>query len=266
MKKISYIVNIILLIIVLFLIIHEKNPSIISLDHEQEELIYGIKDYPLLEIPIENNESEIALIIANDIMQSDEAKYLYTKNKETLKKMQAAFNVNSFPAGQDTTPDSIVTIYQDNILIKEVPFWGTYNNEDQFDLSYMNKQDMKKTLKLEEAYPVIDYPLVDIPIRYNESEVQLIIANNVMQSDEAEYLYTNDKKTLEEMQTVFHVITFPADRGTTPDSMVYVYEDNILIKEIPFFDTYSHEDQFALSHLNKTEAEEILRQEVPPAI
>lgn len=84
--------------------------------------------------------------------------------------------------------------------------------------------------------------------------------------DKAEYLYTNNKKTLEDMQTVFNVITFPADRGTTPDSMVYIYEDNVLIKEIPFFDTYSNDEQFNLSNLNKQEVEKILKQELPPAV
>lgn len=118
----------------------------------------------------------------------------------------------------------------------------------------------------ESAYGIKDYPLVDFPIRYNESEVILIIANNVMQFDKAEYLYTNNKKTLEDMQTVFNVITFPADRGTTPDSMVYIYEDNVLIKEIPFFDTYSNDEQFNLSNLNKQEVEKILKQELPPAV
>jgi len=43
----------------------------------------------------------------------------------------------------------------------------------------------------------------------------------MMRSDE--YLFSNNKRTLENMQTKFHVIIFPIDRGTTPDSKVFIY-------------------------------------------
>lgn len=63
------------------------------------------------------------------------------------------------------------------------------------------------------------------------------------------------KIPLTNLVSVFNVITFPADHGTTPDSMVYIYEDNVLIKEIPFFDTYSNDEQFNLSNLNNQKVE-----------
>jgi len=114
----------------------------------------------------------------------------------------------------------------------------------------------------EETYAVIDYPLIDIPIRYNESEVAIVIANNMMRSDE--YLFSNNKRTLENMQTKFHVITFPIDRGTTPDSKVFIYEDNILIKAIPFCGEYSNDEKFDLDSLPKEDIEEKIGQKLPP--
>lgn len=116
------------------------------------------------------------------------------------------------------------------------------------------------------AYGVNYYPLLNMPIRYNESDIVLIIVNNVMQSDKSEYFFTNDKETLENMQTVFKVISFPVDRGTTPDSMVYIYQDNILIKEIPFFGIYNNEENFNLDSLSKLEIEAKIDQELQPPI
>lgn len=50
LKKISFAVNIILLVIVLFLIIYDRPASMIPFDNEQKEPAYGIKDYPLVDL------------------------------------------------------------------------------------------------------------------------------------------------------------------------------------------------------------------------
>jgi len=118
----------------------------------------------------------------------------------------------------------------------------------------------------EDVYGIIDYPLLDIPIRYNNSDIVMVIVNNVMYPDKAEYLFTDDKTTLENMQTTFKVISFPAARGTTPDSMVYIYQDHNLIREIPFFGIYTNDEKFRLESLNKDDIETIIKQELPAPI
>lgn len=117
----------------------------------------------------------------------------------------------------------------------------------------------------DDVYAAIDYPLLELSIKYNESNVMLIIVNNVMHPKESEYLCTYDKKILYDMQTKFNVISFPIDRGTTPDSVVYIYQDEILIKMIPFIGIYSNEQGFNLHYFNKNEVEVMLKQELPPA-
>jgi len=118
----------------------------------------------------------------------------------------------------------------------------------------------------ESEMSVIDYPLIDIPIRYNESAITLIIANNILLRGEEEYYVTNDKAILEELQSALNVATFPAGRGTTPDSCVYVYQDNILIKEVPFLDVYTNDDTFDLIQLSKEEVEQLIEQSLPSPI
>lgn len=118
----------------------------------------------------------------------------------------------------------------------------------------------------EDVYGKVDYPLLDIPIRYNNSDIVIIIANNVMHPDKAEYLFTDSKTTLESMQSTFNVISFPVARGTTPDSMVYIYQDNVLIREIPVFGIYTNEEKFSLDSLSKVDVEAKIKQELPPPI
>lgn len=117
-----------------------------------------------------------------------------------------------------------------------------------------------------DVYGVVDYPLLDIPIRYSNSDIVIIIANNVMYSDKTEYFFTDDKIILESMQSTFHVISFPVAQGTTPDSMVYIYQDNTLIREIPFFGIYTNEEKFSLNFLSKVDVETRIKQELPPPI
>ena len=106
-----------------------------------------------------------------------------------------------------------ISIVLNVILLVILVFFLLCSNGSRISHSFSNLE--------EETYAVIDYPLIDIPIRYNESEVAIVIANNMMRSDE--YLFSNNKRTLENMQTKFHVIIFPIDRGTTPDSKVFIY-------------------------------------------
>lgn len=259
-KKISFIINVLLVIVIIF-VINDKKENVRALSNDQETG-YEFKDYPLLDIPINNNESDVMLMIANDVIRPDKTNYLFTKDKENLKEMQSMFSVNSFPVDQDTTADSIAFIFQNNVLIKKVPFLGTYNDND--NLSYLHKSEAEELIE-QQPYAVSDYPLLDMPLRYNQWEVILVVVNNVMNPNEVEYLYTDDKKILEDMQTVFNVTSFPVDRGTTPDSMVYIYQDGILIKKIPFWGTY-HDNQFNLISLNQQELEKKLKQKLPPAI
>jgi len=113
------------------------------------------------------------------------------------------------------------------------------------------------------VYTVPDFPLVDMPIRYNQGEVILIISDNWGAPEETEYLLIDDRQILDDIQNQFYVLTFPPDRGTTPDSMVYVYQDGVLIKEIPFVGGSDIDEHYDLVWVSKGEIEERIGQKLP---
>lgn len=144
-------------------------------------------------------------------------------------------------------------------------YGGNFNKSTSL-IENQDKDVYSETDYSEEVYGVIDYPLLDIPIRYNDSNIVMIVVNNVMQSDKSEYFFTDDKQILESMQLTFNVISFPVGRGTTPDSMVYIYRDNILIREIPFLGKYINAEKFDMESLSKLDIETRIMQELPPPI
>lgn len=148
MKKISIVLNVILLLVVTLLIGHIRDNKTAAIPQSIDEDVYGTVDYPLLEIPIRYNDSEIVLIVANNVMQSDKTEYFYTNNKQILENMQMEFNVISFPIDRGTTPDSFVYVYQDGILLKEIPFFGEFT-DDQFNLEVKTKNEIEHMLKQE---------------------------------------------------------------------------------------------------------------------
>jgi len=114
------------------------------------------------------------------------------------------------------------------------------------------------------VYTVPDFPLVDMPVRYHQGEVVLVISNNWGgPPEETQYLFTDDRQILDEIQNRFYVLTFPPDRGTTPDSMVYVYQDGVLIKEIPFAGESDIDRHYSFAHLSKAEVEDRIGQKLP---
>lgn len=155
MKKISILI---ILIFTFYINIEKNNDFIIESNqninaiNKSEEILSSVTDYPLIDIPIRYSDSNIFLIICNDILISDQSEYFLADDKNILEKMQCNFNVTTFPKGHGTTPDSCVYVYQDNILIREIPFVGVYNN-DEYNLTKYTKKDLELYLNLELPEP-----------------------------------------------------------------------------------------------------------------
>ena len=96
----------------------------------------------------------------------------------------------------------------------------------------------------------IDYPLIEI--YFNRNDVNLVILYENIFTSNKQVKILLDSDAMENIKGNFHVLTFPAGRGTTPDSIIYVYKNGELIKYVEFFNAVDYDvSMFELSSLEE---------------
>ena len=97
-----------------------------------------------------------------------------------------------------------------------------------------NSVPMKENLAKNMQISKVDYPLIDI-IFENKSEWLVIIRTELFTEHE-QYYIAHNTENLDMNKEGLMISTFPVGRGTTPNGVVYVYQNKELFKEVPFIE------------------------------
>jgi hypothetical protein len=119
---------------------------------------------------------------------------------------------------------------------------------------------------ISDVFGRVDYPLVDI---FFDSESKwLVIDRSSLLTDSEKFKISQDSLDLQFNKECLKLVTFPVGRGTTPMGIVYVYKDEILVREIPYIEAYYKNEgiEKAFRPAEKSEIESILSRELPSAI
>ena len=112
----------------------------------------------------------------------------------------------------------------------------------------------------------IDYPLIEI--NFSPGNEWLVIDREALFTEKEIFRIIQNSQYLQLNSESLQVITFPVGRGTTPNGIIYVYKDGILIKEVPYIEAYFESDVLknAFQQVTKEKVQEIIKSELPPAI
>jgi hypothetical protein len=77
-----------------------------------------------------------------------------------------------------------------------------------------------------------------IDIYFDNNSDWVILKADKLTTDNPEFYVIRNMTQLNSLKEKISVITFPVGRGTTGEGAVYVFKDNILLKEVPFFESY----------------------------
>ena len=121
--------------------------------------------------------------------------------------------------------------------------------------------------KEHDTFIKVDYPLIDIYFD-TESEWLVIDRTGLFGHQEKFSIIRESQGLLQFSKEGLRVLTFPAGRGTTPEGYIYVYKNNVLIKEVPYIEIYFENEiiKNAFQQKTKNEVEDIIKNKLPPRI
>ncbi|MDR2578871.1 MAG: hypothetical protein LBC70_08735 [Chitinispirillales bacterium] len=129
----------------------------------------------------------------------------------------------------------------------------------------------KKTENADDVLGKIHHPLIDIPFMSatNENSDWLIINHSNLFTDDERFEIIQGRGAFLHFDTEhLKVITFPRGRGTTPNGVIYVFRNGILIRDVPYWEIYITSTFLTneFRQVTRVEIEEIINSKLPPAI
>ena len=123
---------------------------------------------------------------------------------------------------------------------------------------------------------IIDYPLIEISFIQNEEDEWLIIDRSdpfvdfgeEVKKEKVNMLHIKDyeeARALNHSKGALKVVTFPTGLGTTPEGVIYVYKNEVLIKEVPYLKIeFGNKELFRQVPIK--EAEKLIGESLPSPI
>ena len=112
----------------------------------------------------------------------------------------------------------------------------------------------------------IDYPLIDIAF---DSQSKWVVINRSGLFTEQEMIAAaQDAQKLRQCSEGLRVLTFPVGRGTTPNGVIYVYKDGVLVKEVPYLEAVFEDNTLkdAFKQMEKKQAEQLIGTQLPSPV
>ena len=98
----------------------------------------------------------------------------------------------------------------------------------------------------------IDYPLIDV--YFDNDNDWIILKSDGLVSDNPEFTMIRDVHSVEHIKDKISILTFPVGHGTTANGTICIFKNEILIKSVPYIESYISDEN--LSALFETVAEE----------
>ena len=89
----------------------------------------------------------------------------------------------------------------------------------------------------------IDYPLIEFGFARGHEWIVINRPEWERYGDDEMLQVISDGQGLQFASNTLSVWAFPNGRGTTPDGVIYVYKDGVLVKEVPYIDEVCFEDE-----------------------
>jgi hypothetical protein len=112
----------------------------------------------------------------------------------------------------------------------------------------------------------IDYPLIEVA--FGNGSEWLVIDLPIILYEQANIKTSQNSALLDFYKDKLRVLTFPVGRGTTPNGIICIYKNGMLIKYVPYLEIYfdSNELENSFQSLPKDEVEALIIDELPPRI